>query len=911
MSITGRLDFSDLDSPQAMPPAARAERTHRRQLVRVHHELHDQLGTPPGSPHDRDTDSYRGMITPEQASLTTLSRSSPLSDEAMVDMLTARLEDVMVLISTQRRMLKERHSAEGLRTPTKENDPLTGKRSVSGSELAATEQKTVEATEPHMAAQITVATAHETPTDESKLLSALQQEPRVGAEPSAPLPTAGQVSAQLPEHSQSAVEPPMPAVALGQAAEKPPKLKDIHCRRFNYKEEYPSLGAGVEDFLKEFEAAVRIERLLNESTWSSELKASVLGTFLEGQASRSYHEFAGDKAVTYEEFVTYLKKEFGCRLSQYELGKRLDTGKRAGDTWTEYLTYLKFVQRLLEGDNSRLLLETVCNNACPERKPTLLAKVDVSNINYGQELDKIGDFLIRLKGDGRRIGHAKQGGKGAAPQPRKQGAGIGDSDQKKNVAKQQHNSGGQPNKQYKKQTRSDQKRNGNAHQVQPARNNQSGDGDESADLWMATGVTTDRSSRRTSWLVDSGASHHMCSSREMLFGTSPSGLAITVANGGLLHANVKGSCVIRVQKENGTSVVLLHKVHFVPGLKRNLLSVTELGEHGISCSFNRATCRLSNHAGNVVAIAERRGKLWILHGEAANSHKGAAAMFVDVPTSTLQHWHQRLGHVNFQDLLRMYSKGLTNDMGLVSKKLRFCMSCAEAKQQKNKQPQVDTSTSAPTEEIGAVLDMDLKVDLDPDRNGNKHMLTIVDYGSSYNRVYLLQCKDEAAKHVMDFIPEFQRQYGATVKVIRTDGGGEFRGREILAFLKRHGIRLQLTLTDNSASNGKAERMHRTIMNSARAMLWASKLPERYWGDAARYASYIRNHLPTRANVDYKSPLHVLQDKVPKVAHILRFGSRCTAHIAHKTSASLKKRAERAIIIGISEQHKECRQAGCK
>ncbi|ETI30215.1 hypothetical protein F443_22665, partial [Phytophthora nicotianae P1569] len=51
--VQGRLNFDDLDSPQAMPPIARAERAHRRALGQVHSELRNQLHTPPGSPEQR------------------------------------------------------------------------------------------------------------------------------------------------------------------------------------------------------------------------------------------------------------------------------------------------------------------------------------------------------------------------------------------------------------------------------------------------------------------------------------------------------------------------------------------------------------------------------------------------------------------------------------------------------------------------------------------------------------------------------------------------------------------------------------------------------------------------------------------------------------------------------------------
>lgn len=88
------------------------------------------------------------------------------------------------------------------------------------------------------------------------------------------------------------------------------------------------------------------------------------------------------------------------------------------------------------------------------------------------------------------------------------------------------------------------------------------------------------------------------------------------------------------------------------------------------------------------------------------------------------------------------------------------------------------------------------------------------------------------------------------------------------------------------------------------MLWASSLPKRYWGDAVVYASYIRNRAPTRANVDYKSPLHVLTGKQPILAHILRFGFKCAVHVSRKSKRSLMKRAEKAIVAGISDTQKE-------
>lgn len=69
----------------------------------------------------------------------------------------------------------------------------------------------------------------------------------------------------------------------------------------------------------------------------------------------------------------------------------------------------------------------------------------------------------------------------------------------------------------------------------------------------------------------------------------------------------------------------------------------------------------------MIAVAERQGKVWVLNGETVDASADSVAMFAQVPKAILQHWHERLGHLNFQDLPRMYSKGLASDMDVISK----------------------------------------------------------------------------------------------------------------------------------------------------------------------------------------------------------------------------------------------------
>eukprot|EP00644_Phytophthora_capsici_P010110 jgi/Phyca11/120426/e_gw1.41.246.1 len=71
-------------------------------------------------------------------------------------------------------------------------------------------------------------------------------------------------------------------------------------------------------------------------------------------------------------------------------------------------------------------------------------------------------------------------------------------------------------------------------------------------------------------------------------------------------------------------------------------------------------------------------------------------------------------------------------------------------------------------------------------------------------------KDQAAKHFEEFLPWFEKRFECKVRVLRTDGGAEYNNVD--EFCKITGVARQKSEAKNQAANGKAERMHRTVMN---------------------------------------------------------------------------------------------------
>lgn len=116
----------------------------------------------------------------------------------------------------------------------------------------------------------------------------------------------------------------------------------------------------------------------------------------------------------------------------------------------------------------------------------------------------------------------------------------------------------------------------------------------------------------------------------------------------------------------------------------------------------------------------------------------------------------------------MLDEKLAGGMIVSNKRINFCMICAERKQTRREKNEADISTSAPTNESIAMLCVDLKTDMTPDRLDHKHILTIVDHATNYNRVYLLHKKSDAEGHIENFISQFERQHDVSVKVLKSD-----------------------------------------------------------------------------------------------------------------------------------------------
>ncbi|MBN8086387.1 transposase family protein, partial [Vibrio vulnificus] len=70
-----------------------------------------------------------------------------------------------------------------------------------------------------------------------------------------------------------------------------------------------------------------------------------------------------------------------------------------------------------------------------------------------------------------------------------------------------------------------------------------------------------------------------------------------------------------------------------------------------------------------------------------------------------------------------------------------------------------------------------------------------------------------------------------IKILQTDGGGEFTSLTFENHLSNCGIHHQLSCPHTPQQNGVAERKHRHIVETGLTLLFQANIPTKYWVDA--------------------------------------------------------------------------------
>ena len=184
-------------------------------------------------------------------------------------------------------------------------------------------------------------------------------------------------------------------------------------------------------------------------------------------------------------------------------------------------------------------------------------------------------------------------------------------------------------------------------------------------------------------------------------------------------------------------------------------------------------------------------------------------------------------------------------------------------------------------------------------SGQKYFVTFTDDYSRCCAVYFMKQKSEVLEKFKEFEAITTNESCRRVVKLRTDNGGEYVSREFEEYLKSRGIQHELTVPHSPEQNGVAERMNRTLTESARAMIAHAGLPNNYWAEAIATAAYIRNRTPTTAFENDTTPYERWYGKKPDVTNLRVFGCIAYAHVPDAQRRKLDKKANKLRFVGYS------------
>jgi hypothetical protein len=324
------------------------------------------------------------------------------------------------------------------------------------------------------------------------------------------------------------------------------------------------------------------------------------------------------------------------------------------------------------------------------------------------------------------------------------------------------------------------------------------------------------------WYIDSGASSHMTSVREHFTDLRDTEVRIDISLGDNKIFTVAGVGTISFRRE-GLPPISFTNVLFIPGMKKNLISVSTLQDRGLEVLFRGNDILIfsrgfSIDSGKVIGV--REGDLYRLlfqplHALVASSiNSGQLCEF----------WHRRMGHLH-HGALGGLGEIVTGVPQFSLEHQDVCRGCVLGKFSKASFPSSDSRSAGildlvHTDVCGPMSRKSL--------SGCEYYLTFIDDYSRNTWIYFLKAKSMVFAWFQEFIALVENQTGKRIKVLRSDNGGEYSLRQFVEFCAQHGIRREMTVPYNPQQNGVAKRKNQDITGAARSMLHDQSLPLYLW-----------------------------------------------------------------------------------
>ncbi|KAI3815303.1 hypothetical protein L1987_14966 [Smallanthus sonchifolius] len=242
----------------------------------------------------------------------------------------------------------------------------------------------------------------------------------------------------------------------------------------------------------------------------------------------------------------------------------------------------------------------------------------------------------------------------------------------------------------------------------------------------------------------------------------------------------------------------------------------------------------------ILLTAQRKENLYVLDMNKVTPSGSISCFLSKASVDESALWHRRMSHVNVKTI-----------------------KVKKRKQHKSShKPKTLNSNDTPLQ----LLHMDLVGPTNVISMGKKsYCLVITDDYTRFSWVYFLRTKDETTEILKSFI--LRRKYSAP------------RTRQ---------------------QNGVVERRNRTLIESARSMLFDLKLPITFWAEAVSTTCYVQNRVVIVKPLN-KTPYELWFNRVPYIGFLKPFGCPCTILITNGVLPKFGAKSDEGYFVGYSSQ----------
>jgi hypothetical protein len=401
------------------------------------------------------------------------------------------------------------------------------------------------------------------------------------------------------------------------------------------------------------------------------------------------------------------------------------------------------------------------------------------------------------------------------------------------------------------------------------------------------------------WILDSRANHHLSGRRDLFseFRQVDNADPVEGVSSQPVQVEGIGKIPLLCETETGEIVqIVLEEDRYTPSANVNLASLSKFLNKGAVLHGEGKRMTLQMEGENFLQ-GENKGTEMIIktvkpHTYAFTANQGEQCRL----------WHRSFCHAGWETLAQMAKDSLVEGLPVTPEGLRkasegLCEDCVMEKQTRKPFYPSIRESEAPLDLIHIDVCGPMQTET---AGGSRYFVSFIDDYSRCAAIQLLRSKDQVKKALAAFVARIETQFEGRVKKLQSDRG-KYWNKDTQAFCEQKGIIHEKTNPYSGQENGVAERLNRTLMKKARAMLLESGLDHRFWGEAVPTANFVRNR--TCTTVHGKTPLEMLTGKKPQVDDLRVFGSTAYVHKPLSKRKKLDAVAENGILLGYEPRTK--------